>query len=114
MDLAEARARTSGEQTAESRHPWETARLDVVDRLIAAHVRLAPDSTVLDVGCGDTFVAEQLSARYPGARFCAVDTAFTEDLRRGLSHPSRWHTRRTCTPRSTRCRRLGSRWPLCC
>jgi hypothetical protein len=80
MDLAEARARTSGGRAAESRHPWETARLDVVDRLIAAHVRLAPDSTVLDVGCGDTFVAEQLSARYPGATFCAVDTAFTDDL----------------------------------
>ena len=80
MDLAEARARTSGGRTAASRHPWETARLAVVDRLIAAHATLAPGSVVLDIGCGDTFVAEQLSSKYPGTRFCAVDTAFTEDL----------------------------------
>ncbi len=78
MDLAEARERTS--TPGASRHPWETARLDVVRRLVAAQVPLGPGSIVLDVGCGDTFVSEQLAASYPGARFCAVDTAFTDDL----------------------------------
>ncbi len=78
MDLAEARERTN--TPGASRHPWETARLDVVRRLIAERVPLASGSIVLDVGCGDTFVDEQLSARYPGVRFCAVDTAFTEEL----------------------------------
>lgn len=77
MDLAEARERNFG---LESRHPWETARLDVVRRLGARHLASREPAVVLDVGCGDTFVSEQLSAAYPRADVHAVDIAFTDEL----------------------------------
>lgn len=35
---------------------------------------------VIDVGCGDTFVVEQLARRYPGVQFHAVDTGFTDEV----------------------------------
>jgi hypothetical protein len=77
MDLAEARAR---EYRTLVRHPWETARVDVVGRLIRRHVRLDGDAIVMDIGCGDTFVVEQLAAVYSDAWFYAIDTAFTDEL----------------------------------
>lgn len=77
MDLVEAKAR--GFETS-ARHPWETARVDVVGRLIRQYAPLRDHAIVLDIGCGDTFVVEQLSEEYPGATFYAVDTAFTPDL----------------------------------
>jgi hypothetical protein len=43
-------------------------------------VPLAPGDVVLDVGCGDTFVSEELARRYPGVQFYAVDSAFTDEL----------------------------------
>jgi len=88
MDLVEAKAR--GHETA-IRHPWETARVEVVRSLIRRHVRLEPDAVVLDIGCGDTFVVEQLAAEHTAASFYAVDTAFTEELlalyRKRLGNP---------------------------
>lgn len=77
MDLVEAKAR--GHETA-TRHPWETARVEVIRSLIHRHVRLEPDAVVMDIGCGDTFVVEQLAAEHPNASFYAIDTAFTEEL----------------------------------
>jgi SAM-dependent methyltransferase len=62
------------------RHPWELARLELVRKLIARHVTLSPGDAVLDIGCGDTFVVEQLAADYPSVRFYAVDTALTDGL----------------------------------
>lgn len=77
MDLVEARAR--GYKTP-VRHPWETARVEVVARLIRRHVALGPETIVMDVGCGDTFVVEQLATEHRDAWFYAVDTAFTSEL----------------------------------
>ena len=77
MDLVEARER--GVDDA-ARHPWEIARLDVLEKLLSRHVTLAPDSLVVDVGCGDTFVVEQLAAEHPRVSFYAIDTAFTDEL----------------------------------
>jgi hypothetical protein len=77
MDLAEARARG---YDAAVRHPWEVARVDVVGRLIRRHVMLGRDAIVMDIGCGDAFVVEQLAAEYRDTVFYAVDTAFTEEL----------------------------------
>lgn len=76
MDLAEARARGFD---ASIRHPWESARVDLVKRLIRRHTKLDPGALVMDIGCGDTFVAEQLAGEYPAVRVYAVDTAFTAD-----------------------------------
>jgi hypothetical protein len=77
MDLVEARAR--GYEAA-VRHPWEAARVDVVGRLIRRHAPIGHGAIVMDIGCGDTFVVEQLAAEYSDAVFYAVDTAFTEEL----------------------------------
>src|SRR4051794_14802183 len=77
MDLVEATAR---QFDTPHRHPWEGARLATVRRLIEAHGGLAAGDVVLDVGCGDSYVAEQLARAYPSVRFVAIDTAFTDDL----------------------------------
>lgn len=76
MDLLEARHRGF---TAGIRHPWELARVEVVTNLITRWMTLPQEATLLDIGCGDTFVAEQIAARFPGAAVYAVDTAFTEE-----------------------------------
>src|SRR5258707_15213158 len=72
MDLVEEKERRAG---SEVRHPWETARVEVVRTLIRRLVRLDPTAIVMDIGCGDTFVVEQLAADYQQARFYAIDTA---------------------------------------
>jgi len=77
MDIAEAAARAFDIQV---RHPWEMARVDVVHRLVSTHVPLGEGAIVLDIGCGDTYVVEQLAARHPRVRFQAVDTAFTDEV----------------------------------
>lgn len=77
MDLVEAKARGF---TASARHPWERARLALATRLIAQHVPLRPGDVVLDIGCGDSFVAESLAKQYPDVNFYAVDSAFTPEL----------------------------------
>ena len=77
MDLVEAGARGFA---AASRHPWERARARLAHRLLARYVPLRPGASVLDVGCGDTFVAEQLALAHPDVRFVAVDSAFTGEL----------------------------------
>ena len=48
--------------------------------MIRRHVAIESRAIVLDVGCGDTFVVEQLAERHPDALIYAVDTAFTEAL----------------------------------
>jgi hypothetical protein len=77
MDLVEAAA---GGFEQESRHPWERARLALASRLIREHASLAEGDVVLDIGCGDTFVAESLARQYPRVQFHAVDSAFTPEL----------------------------------
>jgi trans-aconitate methyltransferase len=74
MDLREARARQ-----IIVRHPWELARLEVVDQIIKDHFNAKNELTILDVGCGDTFFVEQLSERYNNSRFFAIDIEFQED-----------------------------------
>jgi hypothetical protein len=89
MDLIESRAQT-GESLV--RHPWERARLTLAHGLIRRHVTLQAGDAVLDIGCGDTFVSEELARRYPYVHFYAVDRAFTDqlidDLRARLSVPN--------------------------
>ncbi len=77
MDLVEAKARGFDPGV---RHPWERARVDVIGKLIRRHVALEPGAIVMDIGCGDTFVAERLAAIYTDAVFYAVDTAFTDEF----------------------------------
>lgn len=49
-----------------TRHPWEVSRARFFRRLIAAHL-VQPPSTVLDVGSGDNWFANELLADLPPA-----------------------------------------------
>ena len=77
MDILEAQRR---DVSARERHPWELARLEVVRDLIARHVAPSAGTAVLDIGCGDAFVDEQMAAAFPDLSFYAVDIAFTDEL----------------------------------
>ena len=74
MDLLEAR----GTREHGTRHPWETARLAVLNWLIDQHANLPAGSLVLDIGCGDAFVAGSLAARFPAVSFYGIDSGLTE------------------------------------
>jgi hypothetical protein len=75
MDLIESRNKTNTQ-----RHPWEMARIEVVEKLIRKHYKNSDTiTTILDVGCGDVFFASELSKSIPGADIYAVDTAFTRE-----------------------------------
>lgn len=77
MDLLEAQHRKG-----EYRHPWEIARLNAVCRLGKTTLEALNESggLLLDVGCGDTWFAEQLTLRFPKLRIAAVDILFTDEL----------------------------------
>lgn len=77
MDLVEAANSRDG---AGVRHPWETARLEVLKRLIAKHVPLTDGSVVVDIGCGDAFVVGTLATLFPSSTFYGVDSALTPAL----------------------------------
>jgi len=89
MDLIEA---PRGLSDPHVRHPWETARLEVVKRLIARHVRIPDGAVVVDIGCGDAWVAGSLASVFPAAEFYGVDSALTPEtiaaVRRRLSMPN--------------------------
>jgi len=78
MDVREA---LDADRVECRRHPWELARVEVVDRLLRAHTNgfSGPDNVVLDIGCGDGFVAYALAVRYPHVRFLGIDTALNDE-----------------------------------
>jgi Methyltransferase domain len=91
MDIAEA---TTLQTPEDRRHPWETARLQILEELVrtaTADGRLQ-NEVVVDIGCGDLFVAGQLARRWPGSDFIGVDTAFDENtlesLRKSIDLPN--------------------------
>ena len=63
------------------RHPWELARLRVVYNLLKYHMPQIQNtnSFVIDIGCGDIYLVEQLSVKIPKANFIAIDTNFCDD-----------------------------------
>lgn len=75
MDLIES---GSNCVPVDHRHPWELARLEVIKRVLRERVELQAGDLVLDVGCGDSFMAEQIALAYPAVTFCAIDTALDE------------------------------------
>jgi len=66
----------------EQRHPWELARLEVIFCFICKEFSKPQEKklTILDIGCGDTFVIEELSRRLPLSEFVAVDNAMNDEL----------------------------------
>lgn len=77
MDLKERHAHNT------RRHPWETARLKALQKIVAPELR--EGISVLDVGCGDGFIASNLFRQLRDKRITAVDTQLTDDLIAELS-----------------------------
>jgi hypothetical protein len=73
MDLKEARCNRA------PRHPWELARLKIVSSLLQRHLPPDRPARILDIGCGDAWLVEQLAARFPDNHFVAIDQAFEQD-----------------------------------
>lgn len=84
MDICEA---TSLEREKINRHPWELARIEVVKSFLRPIIAEKPNATILDLGCGDVFVAQQLAYQYPKATFHCVDIAFTPEIITSISKP---------------------------
>ena len=95
MDLRERRELAS---SAAGRHPWELARLRVVERLLNSRLRGRQPELILDIGCGDAFVAEELSRLFPDAHIAAVDTELDDETTESLS--ARLSSRRVSLYRS--------------
>lgn len=60
-----------------TRHPWETARLRALHRIIRPH--LFNGMKVLDVGCGDGFISRELFSELQTKDITAVDIYLTDD-----------------------------------
>lgn len=71
MDLAEKQSNHI------NRHPWELARMRVVKQLFARYAQAESDFTVLDIGCGDLFLAEGFVKDYPQLQYFAIDNALS-------------------------------------
>ncbi|PJC62465.1 MAG: hypothetical protein CO022_04405, partial [Flavobacteriales bacterium CG_4_9_14_0_2_um_filter_32_27] len=84
MDICEA---ASFEREKTNRHPWELARIEVVKNFLTPVLTQKPTATILDLGCGDVFVAQQLSIQYSKATFHCVDIAFTPEIITTISEP---------------------------
>lgn len=84
MDICEA---SSFEREKINRHPWELARIKVVKNFLTPVVAQKPTTTILDLGCGDVFVAQQLAYQYPKTTFHCVDIAFTPEIIATISEP---------------------------
>jgi len=79
MDLKEAQLTN---YSTPKRHPWELARIDVIKQLLRDYSPFieSRETVILDVGCGDTYLIEELNKSFPKARFLAIDIAFTDEM----------------------------------
>lgn len=78
MDLTETNLMLANQI---ERHPWEIARAEVIFSMISDMLSAITERPVriLDVGCGDTFIADYLSKLVPKAEFFIVDPAFSDE-----------------------------------
>ena len=65
------------------RHPWEEARFQFFFRVLAGSLDLDAVRTVLDVGAGDAWFAEQLAGRSAAQRIVCWDTGYTPEFLAG-------------------------------
>jgi 2-polyprenyl-3-methyl-5-hydroxy-6-metoxy-1,4-benzoquinol methylase len=80
MDLVESKSIIS---EINRRHPWELARLKVISSLINKKLPFQSGGggiLVFDIGCGDTFLAEQLAINRPDFDIAAIDIEFTDEM----------------------------------
>lgn len=77
MDICEADF--NARKSSQERHPWEQARLQTVQSLLKKFLYPGSDSHVLDIGCGDCYVLNEMAHKFPDSHFTGVDTALTPD-----------------------------------
>lgn len=76
MDLLEHRDKKST-----TRHPWETARFELMLKLLYKDHILSSSNNIADIGCGDTYIVNSLSNLFPEKKYIAIDSAFSlEDI----------------------------------
>ena len=63
---------------AGERHPWELARAVTLRRLLGRAIIRDPSLTVLDVGCGDAFVTQNLFPNATDKRIWGIDVNLTQ------------------------------------
>jgi len=71
MDLREMR------DVPVQRHPWETARVKAIAKVLGAS--LHEGMSILDIGCGDSYVCGTLFDRLSDRRITAVDINLTQE-----------------------------------
>ena len=91
MDIVESTNLLAPE---EKRHPWERARVQILEQLLrtATKDRGLQNEIVVDIGCGDLFVAGKFAREWPATQFIGIDTAFDEKtldiLRKNIGVPN--------------------------
>lgn len=68
-----------------NRHPWELARAEIAINKIR-EMEIPVGTTILDIGCGDTYFIKQLSSVFPENKMIGVDIAFTKEVLTELSN----------------------------
>lgn len=68
------------DQNAYLRHPWETSRTKVLERLLSQSDFRFPVDRIVDIGAGDTYVIHYLQERNYAKEYFAIDTAFTPEV----------------------------------
>jgi len=63
--------------TQSNRHPWETARLRALDKILRPH--LFNGIKILDVGCGDGFISRGLFENLQSKEITAVDINLSDN-----------------------------------
>lgn len=81
MDLVELRG------APQARHPWETSRVEAIDNLVRRAG--AGWQRLLDVGCGDGYLVQELSQRLGVEEAIGLDIHLTEEMASQLSSGSR-------------------------
>lgn len=81
MDLSERRG------TPIARHPWETSRLEAIEKIVR-NLGVGGSARVLDVGCGDGYLATRLAERIGFREIIGQDIHLTDEMARALSRPS--------------------------
>src|SRR6516165_7618622 len=70
------------------RHPWEIARAEFFQRILADAGLLAAPRAVLDVGAGDGYLARRLlEALPPGSTILCLDAHYSDDDLARLADP---------------------------
>jgi SAM-dependent methyltransferase len=76
MDIREFILQKGGE----GRHPWEIARVLHIIKMLKDIKSPNIPFSVLDIGCGDCYVASKLKEQFPFVNYSGIDTSLTEEL----------------------------------